>query len=125
MDMVAIMQQARQAIESMYTDKCDIIERQERTDPITKKTSFQEVTVISEQPCKLSFGSVPVTSNGDAAEMVQTVKLFISPDISIKPGSKIVVTKPEQLPVAYSNSGKPATFTNHQEITLELFERWS
>ena len=115
----------RDAIESLYKDTCDVIERKEVTDPITKKTSFEPVKVISGQSCKLSFGSVPATSDGEAAEMMQTVKLFISPDITINPGSKIVVTRPGREPVEYSNSGKPAIFTNHQEITLKLFERWS
>ena len=116
---------ARAAIEALYKDKCDVIERREKTDAVTKKTGFEEVPIINEQPCRLSFGSVPSTSDGEAAEMVQSVKLFISPDISIKPGSKIVVTQPGREPVEYSNSGKPAIYSSHQEIELKLFERWS
>lgn len=115
----------RYAIEKMYKDLCDVIEHQEVTDPVTKKTGFKEVSVITNQPCKLSFGSFPSTTGGGTAEMAQSVKLFISPDINIKPGSKIVVTQPEHEPVEYSNSGMPAMFTNHQEIELKLFERWS
>lgn len=123
------MNRVRQAIESLYKDKCDIIERQEVTNPITKKTSFKEVTVVVNEPCRLSFGSVPTTTDGSAAEMAQTVKLFISPDIEINPGSKIVVKQPvgehRVVETSYSNSGKPATHSNHQEVSLELWERWS
>jgi len=119
----------RKAIESLYTDTCSIVERQEITNPITKKTAFTEVTVLADQPCRLSFGSLPTTSDGSAAEMTQVVKLFISPDIDVKPGSKIIVSRTtsddKKVETSYSNSGKPAIHSNHQEINLELFERWS
>lgn len=119
----------RQAIESLYKDRCNIIERKEVTNPITKKTSFEEVNIVEDHPCKLSFGSIATTSDGSAAEMSQIVKLFISPDINVNPGSKIVVTRivgeGTKIETSYSNSGKPAIHTNHQEIELELFERWS
>lgn len=119
----------RHALEKMYKDTCNIFERQETTNPITKKTSFEEVMVLENQPCRLSFGSIPTTSDGSASEMAQVVKLFISPDIQINPGSKIVVTQTvgegRKVETSYSNSGKPAIHTNHQEVSLELFERWS
>ena len=124
-DIRSIMQKTKEAIESMYQDTCNIIEWQPVTDPETKKTTFHEVTVYENKPCKVSFGSVSPSTSGEAAEQIQTVKLFISCDINIKPGSKIVVTREGYEPVAYSNSGKPSTFTNHQEIALKLFERWS
>lgn len=116
---------AREAIEALYNDKCVVIERREKTNELTKKTRFEEVAIIEDQPCRLSFSSVPSTSGGEVSEIVQSVQLFISPDISIKPGSKIVVTQPNREPVEYSNSGKPAIYASHQEIELKLFERWS
>lgn len=119
------MDAVRKALESMYKDSCDIIERQEVTDPETEKTRFTTVTVHSNVRCRLSFASIPTTSEGNAAEMAQSVKLFMPPDISVKPGSKIVVTQHNGIVTEYSNSGKPAVHTNHQEINLELFERWT
>lgn len=115
----------RLAIETLYEDTCDIIERVSIKNPLTKKTTFEEVKILEDYPCKLSFGSIPVTTGDNVAEMVQSVKLFISPDISIAPGSKIIVRRKNGTETAYSNSGKPAIYSNHQEITLELFERWS
>ena len=55
---------------------------------------------------------------------MQTTTLFISPDVVIEPGSKIVVTQNGKT-VAYKQSGEPALYNTHQEIILELFERWA
>lgn len=114
----------RKAIEKMYIGTCDVIEHQKVLDPITKKTSFEDVPTLLAQPCRLSFSSTPSTSNGDTASVVQEIKLFISPDVKIASGSKIEVTQ-NGVSKAYTNSGEPALYGSHQEITLKLFERWS
>lgn len=116
------MNAARRAIESMYTGTCVVIEQQKVTDPVTKKTGFQEVTVLLNQPCRLSFKSNPSTGEGETAETVQEIKLFISPDVTIKEGSKIEVTQ-NGVTTAYSRSGVPAIYETHQEITLGLYQR--
>lgn len=113
------MSAARKAIESMYIGTCDVIERQKVTDPITKKTGYLDAPVILSQPCRLSFKSNPSTGEGDTADTIQQIKLFISPDITIKEGSKIEVTQ-NGTTTAYSRSGTPAIYETHQEITLEL-----
>ncbi|HBG1494195.1 TPA: hypothetical protein KPH48_002465, partial [Clostridioides difficile] len=46
-----------------------------------------------------------------------TIKLFISPDIEIKAGSKLIINDKE-----YVRSGESAIYPNHQEIILELFK---
>lgn len=116
---------ARKAIESRYVGSCNIFEYQSVKDSVTKITSQQEVTVLSNQPCRLSFKTVTSTSDSDgAANITQIVKLFIAPEIIIKPGSKITVTQNGRT-TDYENSGKPAVYTHHQEIILELFKGWA
>ena len=56
--------------------------------------------------------------------LTQIVKLIISPDVNINPGSKIIVTNNGKI-TEYKNSGVPATYSNHQEIMLELFDGWA
>lgn len=115
----------RKAIESLYVGVCSIVERQSIKDPITHVTKQVEVTVLADQPCKLSFDRIAATSQTGAASIVmQTAKLFIAPEIDIKPGSKIIVTQRGRTE-SYTRSGQPAYFTSHQEIQLELFERWA
>lgn len=114
----------RNAIEQLYEDVCTVYEYRHVKDSVTKLTEMKEVQVLEDQPCKLSFESMDTTSDGVAAGKSISVKLFLSPDVTIKAGSKIVVTHRGEM-TAYSNSGVPGRFATHQEIKLELFERWA
>ena len=115
----------RKAVEELYCDVCTIYEQQSVRDPETKKTVRKEVPVLENQPCKISFETITTTSESNgAAEQAISVKLFISPDITVKPGSKVVVTHLGE-DTAYSNSGVAGKFPTHQEIKLALFERWA
>lgn len=116
---------ARKTIESLYNGRCTITEYHKVT-KANKSTGFEEVTILTDQPCKLSFGTNNSTSsaNGGASAVAQIVKVFISPDIIIKPGSKLTITQ-NGVTTVYKNSGQPALYSTHQEITLELFEGWS
>nr|DAM40883.1 MAG TPA: head closure knob [Caudoviricetes sp.] len=125
--MVDVLERARtlakKAMEDIYfTEKCDVIEMQSVRDERTKIVKASEVKVLENQPCKVSYGSLNIvgqTSTG--ATNRQTVKLFISPNVIIKPGSKVVVGRN-----AYKASGVPAVYTDtHQEIMLDMFDRWA
>ncbi len=113
----------RKAIEMTYTGTCNIIERQKVSKP-NKSTGFKEVIVIENQPCKLSFSSLASSKNGEnASKIVQSVKVLIAPEIHVKPGSKLTITQ-NGITTDYTNSGKPATYSTHQEIGLELHDGW-
>ncbi|MFL8797998.1 hypothetical protein Q3228_19010, partial [Clostridioides difficile] len=56
-------------------------------------------------------------TEGKVAKLEQTIKLFISPDVEIKSGSKLIINDKE-----YVRSGESAIYPNHQEIILELLE---
>lgn len=115
---------AREAIESLYKDKCSIVEYRSYKKP-NKSTGSKEFTVISNQPCKLSFSTIKSNTATASAEIVsQFVKLFIAPEIDVKPGSKIIVEHCGKT-FEYKSSGKPGVFSSHQEIVLELFDGWS
>lgn len=117
---------ARQAIESIYYEgSCTIVEYQEITDEITKITREEEVAVIENQPCKLSFEKINAAVQTEtAAAISQGVKLFIAPEIKVKSGSKIIVNWCGETH-EYSCSGEPAIYPTHQEIQLELFRGWA
>lgn len=116
---------ARTAIESTYFGECDVIEFIEEKDPKTKVTSHKEEIVLEKIPCRLSFSekkaAVPTET---AAEISGGAKLFVSPDVVIKSGSKIVVRQDNMVRV-FRASGVPAVYPTHCEIMLELFEKWS
>ena len=92
--MQAAQKAARKAIESTYTGVMTVSERQSVKDPNTHITSTKEVVVLENQPCKLSFETIAAIVQTDtAAALSQGVKVFLSPDVSIKAGSKLTVTQ--------------------------------
>ena len=78
---------ARKALERMYQGRATVIEYQKVKDE-WGMTNFQEVTVLEDQPCKLSFETLTSSTGDPVATVSQSVKLFISPDVVIKAGSK-------------------------------------
>lgn len=117
--------QYRKAIESLYVGVCTVIERQAVKNPVTHVTTHEEVIVLDNQPCKLSFErTASANQTSTVGVVVQSTKLFIAPEIDIKPGSKIVVTQRGRIET-YTRSGQPAFFSSHQEIQLELFKAWA
>ncbi|HBG5851880.1 TPA: hypothetical protein KQV41_003853 [Clostridioides difficile] len=112
-----MVSKTRKAIEMLYRDKCTIVEYQPIKDPITKRTNNKEIVVLENQSCKLSYKNIVSATDGKVAKLEQTIKLFISPDIEIKAGSKLIINDKE-----YVRSGESAIYPNHQEIILELFK---
>lgn len=124
--LTAAQRAARKAIESTYTGVCTIIERRDVRDEKTKITrKNEEVPVVENQPCKLSFEKLnAVVQTDTAARQTQGTKLFIAPEIKVKPGSKIVVEQ-NGVKIEYSASGEAAVYLSHAEIILELFKGWA
>lgn len=120
-----VVNKARKAIESLYIGSCTITEHQ-KIKKENKSTGFSDVVVLENQPCKLSFQTVNSTTATEmgASVVTQVVKLFIAPEIEIKPGSKITVTQ-NGVTTEYQNSGVPAIYGTHQAVVLELFKGWS
>lgn len=116
---------ARKTIESMYDGTCTIIERQKVKLP-NKSTGFKDIVVLEDIPCRLSFKTITNTNQAETgvSTVVQVTKVFIAPEIQVKPGSKLTITQ-NDVTTEYKSSGQPAIYTTHQEIELELFERWA
>lgn len=118
------IQTVRKAMESTYDGVMAVEEYQKVRENETGFISNQPVVVLENQSCRLSFEKVQqVVQSENAATAVQTVKLFLAPEITIKANSKITVTQ-AGITTAYKASGIPAVYHTHQEIVLELFERW-
>lgn len=114
---------ARKAIESQYEGLLTVTEYQDITNPVTHITHSEKVVVLENQPCKLSFETITTAIQTEtAATISQAVKLFVSPDITIKAGSMLTVTQ-NGVTTEYTSSGVPAVYPTHQEIMLELSDR--
>ena len=115
---------ARNAIESMYDGTCTVREYQEYIKE-NKSTGHHEVVILEGQPCRLSFSSSPNTNQTESdAQLVQTIKVFLAPDVRVQAGSKLTITQ-NGVTTEYKSSGEPALYQTHQEIMLELFKGWA
>lgn len=117
-----MVSKTRKAIEILYRDKCTIVEYQPVKDHVTKRTNNKEVVALENQPCKLSYKNITSATDGKVAKLTQTIKLFISPSIEVKAGSKLIITNQNNITKEYIRSGESAIYQNHQEIILELFK---
>lgn len=121
----AARQAARTAQERLYDGLATVTEYQKVKDSLTGMTSMQEVIVLEDVPCRLSYQSAPEASQTEsAASVAQGIKLFLAPEVEIKPGSKITVSQAGKTE-AYVCSGIAAVYFTHQEIQLKLFEGWA
>lgn len=112
----------RHGIETLYFDRATIIEYQHVFDPEDCSTGVKEVVLCENEPCKVSHDRTSTTRDGDAGDDTMLItKLFIRPDLEVKSGSKIIVTR-NGVDVIYKNSGETAMYINHQEIKIELWE---
>ena len=106
----------------LWTGKCTIYEFQDITDPETYQTTQEEVPVLVDEPCRLSYNHEQATNiRSGAAVVSQSITLFIRPDLVVKPGSVIEVTQCG-VTERYKGSGQPAIYSNHQQIVLQLYE---
>jgi len=119
------MVKVQKALETLYTGTCNITEHQKVKKP-NGSTGFQDVVVLENQPCKLSFKTINNTNSNEnaASSVVQITKVFLKPDIKVNPGSKLTITQ-NGITTEYKSSGEPAFYSTHQEIVLELFKGWA
>ena len=116
----------RKSIEKLYDDICNIYESGLRKDSktgITKPTA--DNLVVKNQQCRISFKTISPTNQTESNNKIsQEIKLFIAPELLIKEGSKIVITRNGRT-TEYKNSGTPAIYGTHQEIILTLVKEYA
>mgnify|MGYP005957039817 CR=1 FL=1 len=87
----------RKALERLWKDRCTVYHRVKVKDPISKLTDSKEMPLLQDQPCKLSFETLTSTNGDEVATAQQVVKLFLSPDVKVPAGCKIIVTRPNDV----------------------------
>lgn len=114
------------AIKSLWRGKCTVtVRNNDTTDENTGRVVVGEVDTYTDEPCHISFDTVNATQpENNAANIVQSITLFIDRAVVIPEGSKITVTQNGATAV-YEKSGKPAVYSTHQEIPLEIFKGWA
>lgn len=109
-------------LSTLWIGKCTISEYQEVTNPDTHQTTFDLKPIVTEEPCRLSHSRESTVNVSDGAPYVaQSIVLFIRPNLVIKEGSVIEITQ-HGVTTKYKRASKPAIYSNHQEVALELYE---
>ena len=123
------MVSGKNPLEKWWTDRLDLWVRQPKLDPKTGRTVFVEEKIAKDIPCRIShrMSFETVRAARDKGEIASTahqaVKVFLSPEVTIPPGSRMDINRQGKT-LQYTRSGVPAVFDRHQEIRLERFERW-
>ena len=114
------------AIKSLWQGRCTVtVRNNDATDENTGRVVVRESDTYTDEPCRISFDTVNTTqSENSASNIVQSITLFIDSAVAIPEGSKITVTQ-NGVTSIYEKSGKPAVYSTHQEIPLELFKGWA
>ena len=114
------------AIKSLWRGKCTVtVRNNDTTDENTGRVVVGEVDTYTDEPCRISFDTVNATQpENNAANIIQSITLFIDREVVIPEGSKITVTQ-NGVTAVYEKSGKPAVYSTHQEIPLEIFKGWA
>lgn len=114
------------AIKSLWRGKCTVtVRNNDTTDENTGRVVVGEVDTYTDEPCRISFDTVNATqTENNAANIIQSITLFIDREVVIPEGSKVTVTQNGATAV-YEKSGKPAVYSTHQEIPLEIFKGWA
>ncbi len=87
------------------------------------RTKKAFVCVYQDIPCRISFFSISATAAGNGADKApQAVKLFVLPEVDIKPGSRIHVVRASGAVSDWRAAGRPADYQTHREYVLEPLE---
>lgn len=112
------------AIKSLWSGKCTVTAYDvETTDERSGRVTVNEADIYVNEPCRISFDTVNATQYSDgAANIAQSITLFVDAALEIPEGSKITVLQNGRTGI-YKRSGKPAVYTTHQEIPLEIYDK--
>jgi DNA-directed RNA polymerase subunit H (RpoH/RPB5) len=110
----------RVAIERLYEDTATISRHESVKDPVTKETKQELLPVYEFQPCKLSqTGLARNDQTEDANNLQYDAKLFIAPELEIKQGDVVAVTRAATGRTETYSAGHPfPPYSSHQEINL-------
>lgn len=93
-----------------------------KTSDVSAITDCERTVLYEKVPCHLSFKRIEATDGEHLAEQKLSGVLFVAPDVSVPPGSRIVVEQQGQV-YEMHRSGTVAMYTAHQEIVVELETR--
>ncbi|MEC0310179.1 ABC transporter ATP-binding protein [Paenibacillus lautus] len=110
----------RRQIERTYEDSATISRYTKKKDPVSKEEKQVLEPIQEDQACKLSQTGLPRTGQTeDANNLEYDAKLFIAPELEIKQGDVIAVTRKATGRAESYTAGEPfPPYQSHQEVNL-------
>lgn len=110
----------REILARFWESKATIYTKAQYKDYFTKTTQMVETELCIDEPCRVSYSSkASATPSETTSGVDQEIILFISSELDIPAGSKVVVTQLGKTTEYYA-SGFPRVYSAHQQITLRL-----
>lgn len=112
----------RRIIERLYEDRCTITRVSEVKMPWGETKFERQRQVIAENvPCRISQKALGTNNQSETINVIAyETKLFIAPDIEIRQGDEIEVTR-GSVTRKYT-AGEPFVYPSHQEVNLQRRE---
>ena len=119
--MTVINYQAYQRIiERFYEDRCTITGFRE-TKTEWNETRLEKQVIVKNVPCRVSQRTLGTNAQSDTVNVIAyETKLFIAPDVPIRQGDEIEVTRGSI--VRKYTAGEPFVYQSHQEVSLQRRE---
>lgn len=128
---------ARKAAESLYDCVCRVV-IQKKTKAADGSVRFEDEILYEGLPCRISYESVGSAKKSSrlerpnstrkndtlAAEISAYIRLFVSPDADIPPGSAVVVSKADR-EIHFVAAGIAAVYPGHKEIVMVSREEFA
>lgn len=110
----------RRQIERMYEDRATVSRYADVKDPVTRETKQVLQPLYEDQPCMLSKTGLPRNGQTEAQNDIRyDAKLFIAPELEIRQGDAISVTRKATGKVETYAAGEPfPPYQSHQEFNL-------
>lgn len=105
----------RKALETTYTDTCDVIRTVEKEANYINKRVTE--TVYKAVSCALVMGKSPTEQTDTMAVFNYTVKVIMPPEPLILAGDKFIVYRYGR-EYSYNSAGDSAVYATHQEVML-------
>lgn len=106
----------RLALERTYADRVTV-QRVEKV-KVNGETKQQLVTVFEQRPCRISQKTLGTNGQTESVNNIAyETKLFIAPELEIRQGDTLTVTRGE-FTRTYT-AGEPFPYSSHQEISIQ------
>lgn len=115
----------RRAIRSLWCDRISITEHGPETSKTTHLTTFKDVMVLEDAPCRIISQTVDSATTDEPARDYKTITVMLDETVDVKPGSIIKIVNSNGEEFIGHRTGEPVMKSDSQTITVEIKEDYA